>query len=89
LPNTNLEAGKVYTAFALGLASGEPALSVKLTTDATAPTSTPGSLPRSGGRPGDSDSSATGMLIVLAGAALAIAGLATGGYAFASSRNRS
>ena len=89
LPNTNLEAGKVYTAIAIGLASGEPALSVKLTTDATAPASTAASLPSSGGWPGDSDSSATGMVIVLAGAALALAGLATGGYAFASARNRS
>ena len=78
-----------YTAIAIGLASGEPALSVKLTNDATAPTSTAASLPSSGGWPGDSASSATGMVIVLAGAALALAGLATGGYAFASARNRS
>jgi hypothetical protein len=89
LPGTKLEAGKVYTAWAVGLAAGQPALSVKLTTDASAatPTSTAGTLPSSGGRPGDSDSSATVMLVVLAGAALVLAGLATGGYAFA--RNRS
>jgi hypothetical protein len=36
LPDTQLDAGRVYTAFAIGLASGDPALSVKLTTDATA-----------------------------------------------------
>ena len=36
LPGTPLEAGKVYTAFAIGLAAGDPALSVKLTTDAVA-----------------------------------------------------
>jgi hypothetical protein len=89
LPSTNLEAGKVYTAFAIGLAAGDPALSVKLTTDATAPTSTAASLPSSGGWPGDSDSSAAGMLIALAGAALVLAGLATGGYVFASARNGS
>jgi hypothetical protein len=34
LPDTPLEAGKVYTAFAIGLAAGDPALSVELTTDA-------------------------------------------------------
>jgi len=33
---TQLEAGRVYTAFAIGLAAGDPALSVKLTTDAVA-----------------------------------------------------
>jgi hypothetical protein len=36
LPDTQLDAGKVYTAFAIGLAAGDPALSVKLTTDAVA-----------------------------------------------------
>ena len=36
LPDTALEAGKVYTAFAVGLAGGQPPLSVKLTTDAAA-----------------------------------------------------
>jgi hypothetical protein len=40
LPGTNLEAGKVYTAFAIGLADGQPALTVKLTTDAAAQTAT-------------------------------------------------
>lgn len=92
LPNTNLEAGKVYTAFALGLAGGEPALSVKLTADASAPASAPAaapaSLPHSGGSPVDSNASAT-MLIVLAGAALALAGMSTAGFAVARQRNRS
>jgi hypothetical protein len=36
LPDTTLEAGRVYTAFAIGLAGGDPALTVKLTTDAVA-----------------------------------------------------
>ena len=47
LPGIQLEAGKVYTAFAVGLADGQPALSVKLTTDAVAQqaTTTPAASP--------------------------------------------
>ena len=51
LPDTQLEAGRVYTAFAIGLAAGDPALSVKLTTDAVAqqatqsPTPSPAAAP--------------------------------------------
>jgi hypothetical protein len=82
LPDTNLEAGKVYTAFAIGLAGGDPALSVKLTTDATtsaSPAATAAHLPTTGGAPA-AGSSSNVTLIALAGLLLALVGLAAGGY---------
>jgi hypothetical protein len=94
LPNTNLEAGKVYTAFAIGLATGQPALSVKLTTDSVsqqataAPTATAAHLPVTGGPLGDGDSSSTALYLAFAGAAIALATLAAGAYAFARERTR-
>lgn len=71
LPNTTLEAGKVYSAFAIGLAGGTPALSVKVTVDATAAaaTASPGNLPSSGGVPPSGDSGMATWLLI-AGAAL-------------------
>jgi hypothetical protein len=85
LPNTNLEAGKVYTAFALGLAGGEPALSVKLTTDAVAQAPTSAALPVSGGPPaGDNASS---LWIVIAG--LALVAVSVTGVSLAVVRERS
>jgi hypothetical protein len=41
LPDTALAAGTIYTAFAVGLADGQPALTVNLTADAVAQQSTP------------------------------------------------
>lgn len=41
LPGITLDAGVVYTAFAVGLLDGDPALNAKLTVDATAPHSLP------------------------------------------------
>jgi hypothetical protein len=85
LPNTALEAGKVYTAFAVGLAAGDPALSVRLTTDATAqqptatpqsqptaaPTTSPAAVPAGGGTPGD-DGISPAVWVLLAVAGLAV-----------------
>ena len=82
LPDTQLEAGRVYTAFAVGLAAGDPALSVKLTTDAVAqqaaqsPTAAPvaaspaavlpAAAPNTGG-PTGSDGSSAGIWLVIGG----------------------
>ena len=53
LPGITLEKGNVYTAFAVGLLQGQPALKAKLVVDATAPTAPPhsgvGSLDGSSG----------------------------------------
>jgi hypothetical protein len=53
LPGITLEKGKVYTAFAVGLLQGQPALKAKLVVDATAPAAPPhsgvGSLDGSSG----------------------------------------
>ena len=80
-----IEAGKVYSAFALGLADGTPALTVKLTVDATAQAATstpapaataaPGELPTSGGPLGNESNglpawAIAGMVIALIGAAM-------------------
>jgi hypothetical protein len=87
LPGVALEAGKVYSAFALGLAAGDPALEVKLTVDATAPAATaaptpaptataaPG-LPSTGGPPTDGGMS-TATWLLIAGATVVVIGLAT------------
>jgi hypothetical protein len=98
LPNTALEAGKVYTAFAVGLAAGDPALSVKLTVDATAqqataapqqqataaPTAAPAAVPAGGGPLGDDGVSST-VWVLLAAAGVAV--LASAG-ALAMARKR-
>lgn len=83
-----VEAGKVYTVFAIGLANGTPALSAKLTTDAVysaTPAPTPAAAPSTGGAPGDTGS---GLPIwALAGLALIVVG--TGTTSLAVVRNRS
>ncbi len=50
LPGVKLDAGTVYTAWAMGLAAGEPALTAVLTTDAQH-TAAPTTLPTTGGGP--------------------------------------
>jgi len=51
IPGAKLDAGKVYTAWALGLAAGEPALSAAFTVDAdySAQQAAPATLPTTGG----------------------------------------
>jgi hypothetical protein len=51
VPGVKLDAGKVYTAWAMGLAAGEPALSAALTMDAdhSMHQTAPGTLPTTGG----------------------------------------
>jgi hypothetical protein len=67
VPGVTLEAGTVYTIFAMGLAGGEPALRSVPSVDATAPT-----LPVTGGE----GSSNTYLLVVIAlGLALLVSGL--------------
>jgi hypothetical protein len=79
LPNTGLEGGKVYTAWAVGLAGGQPALTVKLTTDAThqQPAPSAATLPSAGGPPVETGSD-TALLLALAGASLIVVTLAAG-----------
>jgi hypothetical protein len=90
LPGTQLEAGKVYTAFAVGLAAGQPALTVNLATDSTAqqatatpaptaaptaaPTVTPAAPPSSGGPIGDDGVSMAVWALIALGAASMVAG---------------
>lgn len=73
LPGITLEAGKTYTAFAVGLLEGTPALNAKLTVDATAqvasPTVTPASVPTSGGPISDNGMS-WAIWLAIAGAVL-------------------
>lgn len=79
LPGTRLEAGKVYTAFAIGLVGGEPALTAKLTTDAVAQQSVaaPAQVPVTGGTPGSEGSSSTALWLIVGGVALLGATTAT------------
>jgi len=51
VPGVKLDAGKVYTAWAMGLAAGEPALSAVLTMDAdhSMQQAAPATLPTTGG----------------------------------------
>jgi hypothetical protein len=72
LPGVVLEEGKVYTAFAVGLLEGEPALNAKVTVDATfepspspSPSPSAGGLPASGGAP-PTDGSSNGSLWLIA-----------------------
>lgn len=87
LPGVALEAGKVYTAFAVGLLNGSPALQAKLTVDATPAqaTATPVHLPSTGGLPPSESSTLSGWLIV--GALLAATGLGVGSLALVRARN--
>jgi hypothetical protein len=92
LPDTALAAGTVYTAFAVGLADGQPALTVNLTSDAvaqqatataaptsaptSAPTATPAAAPSSGGPIDDGGMSLAVWALIAVGATAMIAGAA-------------
>ena len=65
VPGVSLEAGKVYTIFAMGLAGGQPALTAVPSIDA----SYPATLPTTGGSLVNS-----GLLALLAGGVLLVAG---------------
>jgi hypothetical protein len=90
LPGITLEEGKTYTAFAVGLLEGTPALTAKLTVDAEAvlasPTPTPASVPTSGG---PIDDGGTSWAIWLAVAGAAVIGITLAGGAIAAARVRS
>ena len=90
LPDTALAAGNVYTAFAVGLAAGQPALTVNLATDSTAqqatatpaataaptavPAATPAAAPSSGGPIEDDGMSMAVWALIALGAASVVAG---------------
>jgi hypothetical protein len=82
LPGITLEAGKTYTAFAVGLLDGSPALNAKLTVDATAATS----IPTTGGQPLEEGTSIALWLAIAGAAFIGISAIA-GTTAFARSRN--
>jgi hypothetical protein len=85
LPGITLEKGKVYTAFAVGLLQGQPALKAKLVVDAAAPAAPPasgvGSLDGSSG-------TATWVWLLAIGAGLAGLVLAGGVLRYAAVRVR-
>lgn len=89
LPGITLEEGKTYTAFAVGLLEGTPALNAKLTVDATAdvatPTATPASVPTTGGTLSDGG---TSWAIWLAIAGAALTGVTAAGGVLATARAR-
>lgn len=97
LPGVTLEAGKTYTAFAVGLLEGEPALAAKLTVDATAQqatptpapsaTATPAGVPTSGGPLAD-DGSSTGLWLAIAGATLIALTISVGAKKLVAERRR-
>ncbi len=66
VPGVKLDAGFVYTVFAMGLVEGEPALTAVLSVDAAAPTLLPEQLPVTGGE------SSSLWLVALLGAGLAL-----------------
>lgn len=72
LPGIALEEGKVYTAFAVGLLDGDPALNAKLTLDATfeASTTDTAALPQGGGEPPAGSSSDWNVWLIAIGAAV-------------------
>jgi hypothetical protein len=70
LPGITLEEGKVYTAFAVGLLEGDPALKAKLTVDATFEPAAADGLPVSGGAPPTDGSSNTSLWLIAFGAGL-------------------
>ncbi len=82
LPGIVLEEGKTYTAFAVGLLSGTPALNAKLTVDATAAHA----LPSTGGAPSTDSGISWALLLAAAGALLIGATAITGGIAVARAR---
>jgi hypothetical protein len=91
LPDTALAAGTVYTAFAVGLADGQPTLTVNLTSDAVAqqatvtpaptaaptaaPTTTLAAVPSSGGPIDDGGMSLAVWALIAVGAMAMIAGV--------------
>jgi hypothetical protein len=92
LPGIMLEEGTVYTAFAVGLLDGQPALNAKLTVDASfeptpkpTPTPSPTVVPVTGGGPVGDSSDSTAWLVAI-GAGLATLVLAGGIGAFATGR---
>jgi hypothetical protein len=88
LPGVTLEAGNVYTAFAVGLLEGEPGLDAKLTVDATAAEAAPpAELPATGGVP-VAEGSGWALWLAVAGALLIGATLAGGAVAFARAQTR-
>jgi hypothetical protein len=90
VPGLNLEAGKVYTVYAVGLLSGTPALGVLPVVDSAAQSAV---LP-AGGPPADLGMPATGAgedifaLTTLALGLVALAGIASGVMVRARARNR-
>jgi hypothetical protein len=72
LPGITLEEGKVYTAFAVGLLEGHPALKAKLTVDATFEPSSgdADALPAAGGVPPTDGSSNVSLWLIASGAGL-------------------
>ncbi|HUF52884.1 MAG TPA: DUF4397 domain-containing protein [Dehalococcoidia bacterium] len=88
LPGVTLEAGNVYTAFAVGFLESSPAIGAKLTVDASypqaAPTTTPHAVPSTGG-PSADDGFAISMWLI-AGFGLAL--VAGASVTFATVRNR-
>lgn len=70
LPGITLEEGKVYTAFAVGLLEGTPALKAKLIVDATFEPTTANGLPVSGGAPPTDGSSSASLWLIAFGAGL-------------------
>jgi hypothetical protein len=73
LPGITLEEGKVYTAFAVGLLEGDPALNAKLTVDATFDPAADdaAALPVAGGVPPTvADSNSTSLWLIAIGAAV-------------------
>lgn len=72
LPGVSLEEGNVYTAFAVGLLDGDPALNAKLTVDATFEAQTgdeAAELPQGGGEPPVDGSSDWNIWLIAIGAA--------------------
>jgi hypothetical protein len=72
LPNVNLNAGTVYTVFAMGLAGGQPGLSAVMSEDAktsaqAAATSAPAGLPATGGENWLLVVFATGLALLIVG----------------------
>jgi hypothetical protein len=81
LPGVTLEAGNVYTAFAVGFLESTPGLAAKLTVDAThsqaSATTTPHSVPSTGGPPIDESGVSLWLLAGLGAALIAAGSMAT------------
>jgi len=95
LPGVTLEDGKVYTAFAVGLLEGDPALNAKLAVDATfevaaaqaTPAADAGALPAGGGAP-PADSNGVSLWLIAIGAAAVFFAVMAGAARLATQRNR-